>query len=137
MLHQIALEGLAAIVLSLSIPIIAIVMVFTNEIKKKQRDTELRLALIQAGTDADTAKLLIEEQTKKHSKYGTLRTGCFFLGAGLGAMCNALFGVSADDIYFWMTIAGGVGVGLLIAFIIEYWLTKKDGEQEQQQNNRQ
>ena len=47
-------------------------------------------------------------------------------------MCNALFGVSPDDIYFWMTIAGGVGVGLLIAFIIEYWLSQKEGGQEQQ-----
>ena len=125
------IEGIFAIVLSLSIPIVAILMVFINEINKKKRDTELRLALIQAGTDADTAKILIEEKAKKKNKYDTLRTGSFFLGAGLGAVCNALCGVSADDIYFWMTIVGGIGVGMLIAFVIEYKLSKKDTKEEE------
>lgn len=127
------LESILAIFLSLSIPIVAILMVFISSMKKKKHDTELRLALIQAGTDADTTKILIEEQEKKDSKFGPLRTGCFFVGAGLGAMCNALCGVSANDIYFWMTIAGGVGVGLLIAFVIEYKLSKK--EQKEQEEN--
>ena len=56
-------------------------------------------------------------------------------GAGLGALCNGLAGVSSDDIYFWIAIAAGMGLGLLIAFIIEYKLTKKDqravGQDEQ------
>lgn len=128
MFETVALEGVLAIGLSLSIPIVAILMVFISSMKKKKHDTELRLALIQAGTDADTAKILIEEQRDKHEKYGPLRTGCFFLGAGLGALCNALCGVAADDIYFWLTIAGGVGVGLIIAFVIEYKLSKKEQE---------
>ena len=58
-----------AVVLSLSIPIVAIVMVFITIIKKKNRDTELRLALIQQGTDAETAKL---RQTDFH---GVWRNG--------------------------------------------------------------
>ena len=127
------LERLMLIVLGLSIPIVAIVMVFTSEIKKKKNETDLRLALIQAGTDAETAKILIEEKASKDSKYGTLRAGCFFLGAGLGAMCNAIFGVSADDIYFWMAITGGIGVGMLIAFVIEYKLTKKETREHAEQ----
>lgn len=126
------LEGIFAIVFSLSIPIVAILMGFISEINKKKRDTELRLALIQAGTDADTAKILIEEKAKKHNKYGTLRTGGFFIGAGLGALCNALCGVNSDDIYFWMTIAGGVGIGLIIAFAIEYKLSKKEQTEQQE-----
>lgn len=125
------LEGVFAIVLSLSIPIVAILMVFISEINKKKRDTELRLALIQAGTDADTAKILIEEKAKKKNKYGSLRTGCFFVGAGLGALCNALCGVDYHDIYYWMTVAGGIGVGMLIAFVIEYKLSKKDTKEEE------
>lgn len=127
------LESLMAIVLSLSIPIIGIVMFFTSEIKKKKNETDLRLALIQAGADAETAKILIEEKASKDSKYGTLRGGSFFLGAGLGAICNGLCGVSADDIYFWMAIVGGIGVGMLIAFVIEYKLTKKDQQEQGQQ----
>ena len=128
MFETVVLEGVLAIGLSLSIPIVAILMVFISSMKKKKHDTDLRLALIQAGTDADTAKILIEEQHDKHEKYGPLRTGCFFAGAALGAVCNGLFGVSSDDIYFWMAIAGGVGVGLIIAFVIEYKLSKKEQE---------
>ena len=125
--------GIFAIVLSLSIPIVAIVMGIMSDIKKKQRDTELRLALIQAGTDAETTKALLKEQEKKPNKFITLRWGCVLAGAGLGALCNGLAGVSSDDIYFWIAIAAGMGLGLLIAFIIEYKLTKKDQQTAPQQ----
>lgn len=126
------LEGVFAIVLSLSIPIVAILMVFISEIQKKKHDTELRLALIQAGTDAETAKILIEEKSKKKDKYGSLRTGCFFVGAGLGALCDALCGVDYHDIYYWMTVAGGVGIGLIIAFVIEYKFSQKEQKEKKE-----
>ena len=130
MLNGIELNGLFAIVLSLFIPIVAIVMVFITSIKKKNRDTELRLALIEKGADPETAKLLIEEQAEKHDKYSSLRWACVLIGAGLGALCNGLCGVDTKDIYFWIAIAAGMGIGLLISFIVEYKLTKKE-QQEQ------
>lgn len=115
-----------AVVLSLSIPIVAIVMVFITYIKKKNRDTELRLALIQQGTDAETAKLLIEEQAEKHDKYSSLRWACILIGMGLGALVDALLGLAPKhNIYFWLIIAAGMGIGLLTSFIVEYKLTKK------------
>ena len=121
------IAGIFAIVLSLSIPIVAIVMGIMSDIKKKQRDTELRLALIQAGTDPETTKALLKEQDKKPNKFITLRWGCVLVGAGLGTALNGYFGVSPKhDIYFWLAIAAGMGIGLLIAFIIEYKLSKKD-----------
>lgn len=114
------------VILSLSIPIVAIVMVFITIIKKKNRDTELRLALIQQGTDAETAKLLIKEQAEKHDKYSSLRWACILIGMGLGALVDALLGLAPKhDIYFWLIIAAGMGIGLLISFIVEYKLTKK------------
>ena len=132
MLQGYELEGLFAIVLSLSIPIVAIVMVFITSIKKKNRDTELRLALVQQGTDAETAKLLIEEQAEKHDKYSSLRWACVLIGLGLGALIDALLGLPPKhNIYFWLIIAAGMGIGLLISFIVEYKLTKK----EQQENS--
>ena len=101
MLQGYELEGLFAIVLSLSIPIVAIVMVFITSIKKKNRDTELRLALVQQGTDAETAKLLIEEQAEKHDKYSSLRWACVLIGLGLGALIDALLGLPPKhNIYF-------------------------------------
>lgn len=126
------IAGIFAIVLSLSIPIVAIVMGIMSDIKKKQRDTELRLALIQAGTDPETTKALLKEQEKKPNKYITLRWGCVLAGAGLGAICNGWAGVSSNDIYFWIAIAAGMGIGLLVAFIIEYKLTKKEKDTVQQ-----
>ena len=127
------LEGVFAIVLSLSIPIVAIVMGITSEIKKKQRDTELRLALIQAGTDAETAKILIEERQKKHSKYSSLRWGCVLVGMGLGALCNYFLNVNPKhDIYFWLIIAAGMGIGLLTSFVIEYKFMKEERTEQQE-----
>lgn len=131
MLHGYELQGLFAIVLSLFIPIVAIVMVFITSIKKKNRDTELRLALIEKGADPETAKLLIEEQEEKHNKYSSLRWACVLIGMGLGALINALLGLAPKhNIYFWLIIAAGMGIGLLISFIVEYKLTKKE-QQEQ------
>ena len=131
MLQGYELEGLFAIVLSLSIPIVAIVMVFITSIKKKNRDTELRLALVQQGTDAETAKLLIEEQAEKHDKYSSLRWACVLIGLGLGALIDALLGLPPKhNIYFWLIIAAGMGIGLLISFIVEYKLTKKEQQEK-------
>ena len=123
------LEGVFAIVLSLSIPIVAILMGFITEIKKKRCDTELRLALIQAGTDAETAKILIEEQQKKHNKYSSLRWGCILLGLGLGALCSYFLNVNPEREYFWLIIAAGMGIGLLASFVIEYKLMKKEPQE--------
>ena len=50
------------IVLSLIIPIVAIVMTFIADIKKKRRDTELRLAIIQQGIDAEKGKEDTQEE---------------------------------------------------------------------------
>ena len=123
--HDIA--GILAVTLSLLVPIVAILMVFITDIKKKRRDTEIRLAIIQAGTDAETARILIEQQPKKNDKYNGLRWGCILVGVGLGALCDALLDISPKhNIYFWLIIAAGMGIGLLVSFVIEYKLAKKE-----------
>ena len=133
-------NDLIAIIFSLSIPIVAIVMAFIMLIKKKNRETDLRLAIIEKGTDPETAKLLIEQQEKKQDHYGThygsLRMGCVLVGAGLGALCSGLCGVDTHDIYFWIAIGAGMGIGLLISFIIENKLKRKQ-EAEAQANEPQ
>lgn len=121
-----ALTGVFAVVLALCIPIVAIVMGITSDIKKKQHDTELRLALIQARTDPEITKALLKDQEKKPNKFITLRWGCVLVGAGLGAAWDGYFGVRSDDIYFWLAVAAGMGIGLLIAFLIEHKISKKE-----------
>ena len=121
------IAGILAVTLSLLIPIVSILMVFITDIKKKRRDAEIRMALIQAGTDAETAKILVEQQPKKNDKYSGLRWGCIFVGIGLGALCNALLDINPKhNIYFWLIIAAGMGIGLLVSFVIEYKLAKKE-----------
>lgn len=113
------------IVLSLIIPIVAIVMTFIADIKKKRRDTELRLAIIQQGIDAETAKVLTEKEPE--DKYSGLRWGCILVGLGLGALCDVLLGLPPKhNIFFWIIIASGIGIGLLVSFVIEYKLAKKE-----------
>ena len=131
MLAPVEFEGIAAIIFSLSIPIVAIVCVFVASVKNKRRETELRKAIIENHLDAESIKLLIEQPKKQSSKYSTLRNGCLFVGVGLGALADYLLGLAPKhDIAYWLVIACGMGIGLLASFIIEYRLTAKEKEKQ-------
>ena len=121
-------EGIIAIVLSLSIPIVAIIFGAIMSIRKKQSETELRKLLIEHNTDLETAKALIEEKEKKSNKYSSLRWACILIGLGIGAFADFLLGLEPKhNIYFWLVIAFGIGLGLLVSFIFEYKLQEKEG----------
>ena len=122
---------ISAIVLSLSIPIVAIICVVVMSIRKKQSETELRKLLIEHNTDLETAKALIEEQEKKSNKYVALRWACILIGLGVGAFADFLLGiVPHDGIYFWIIIAFGIGLGLLVSFFVELKLQKNEAREE-------
>ena len=126
-MYPVELEGLFAIVLSLSIPIVAIIFGAIMSIRKKQSETELRRLLIEHNTDIETAKALIEEKEKKSNKYSSLRWACILIGLGVGAFADFLLGLEPKhNIYFWLIIAFGIGLGLLVSFFFEYKLQKKD-----------
>ena len=120
---------LAGVILSLSIPIVAIIMVFMTVMNKKKHDKEVRQLIIENHTDAETAKLLIDEPKKAKKPgtidLGTLRTACMLLGVGLGAGIDWLANVSTKSIYFWLIVAFGVGIGMLCSFLVELRLAKK------------
>ena len=125
------LEGIFAIVLSLSIPIVAIIFGSIMAIRKKQSETELRRLLIEHNTDIETAKALIEEKEKKSNKYSSLRWACILIGLGIGAFADFLLGLnSVDGIYFWIIIACGIGLGLLVSFFVELKLQKNEAKEE-------
>ena len=127
-MYPVELEGLFAIVLSLSIPIVAIIFGAIMSIRKKQSETELRKLLIEHNTDLETAKALIEEKEKKSNKYSSLRWACILIGLGVGAFADFLLGLEAKhNIYFWLIIAFGIGLGLLVSFFFEYKLQEKEG----------
>ena len=127
MFAPVELEGIVAIVFSLSIPIVAVVCVFIASVKNKRSETELRKAIIENHLDAESIKLLVEQPKKKSDKYTTLRNGCLLAGVGLGALADYLLGLAPKhDITYWLVIACGMGIGLLTSFIIEYRLSVKE-----------
>ena len=130
-MHPVELEGVLAIVLSLTIPIVAIIFGSIIAIRKKQSETELRKLLIENNTDLETAKALIEEKEKKSNKYSSLRWACILIGLGIGAFTDFLLGLnSVDGIYFWIIIAFGIGLGLLVSFFVELKLQKNEVREE-------
>lgn len=133
-MHPVELEGIFAIVLSLAIPIVAIICGVVMSIRKKQSETELRKLLIEHNTDLETAQALIEEQEKKSNKYVSLRWACVLIGLGVGAFADFLLGLEPKhNIYFWLVIAFGIGLGLLVSFFIELKLQNKENQQTTQQ----
>ena len=124
--------GLVAVILSLGLPMVAIVMAFIRKMKKNQQEKEIRQLIIENKTDPETAKLLIDEPKKAKEPrkpgtidLGTLRTACILLGVGLGAAINWLAGINTGGIYFWLIIAFGIGIGMLCSFLVELRLAKK------------
>lgn len=120
---------LVAVILSLGLPIVVVVMVLIAKMNKEKQQKELRQLIIENKTDPETAKLLIDEP-KKAKKPGTidlgnLRFACMLLGVGLGAGINWLAGVNTHNIYFWLIVAFGIGIGMLCSFLVELRIAKK------------
>ena len=124
------LTGIFAVVLSLSIPIVAIIFGTKTSIRKKESETELRRLIIENHTDLETARALIEERDRKSNKYISLRWACILIGMGVGTLADYLLGLSPQgDIYFWLVIAFGVGLGMLVSFFVELKLQQKHDSQ--------
>jgi hypothetical protein len=122
-----------AIILTLGIPIVAIIGGFISSIRKNQNETELRRLIIENQTDLETAKALIAEPDKKAGNFGTLRGACALIGLGFGAIASILLGLplnGSKGIYFWILLAFGVGLGLLVSFLVEMKLQKKMKNEE-------
>ena len=121
--------GLAGVILIFGLPVIAIVMGFWSYMHKNTKDKEIRQLIIENHVDPETAKLLIDEPKKAPKPgtidLGTLRTACMLLGVGLGTLINWLANIATKNIYFWLIIAFGVGIGMLCSFLVEMHLAKK------------
>ncbi len=128
-MNSIDLEATLAIILSLGIPIIAIVMTFIAVIRKHSDQTRLRLSLVEHATDPESARLLLAEQAAPvSSKYRLLRYGCATTGLGLGALAASLMGINIKEQGFLIAIILGLGLGMLAGFVAEYLLTRKHPE---------
>ena len=106
-----ALTGLVTMFLSLSIPIIAVIMSVWNNVKNKEKDTELRKLIVEKQVDTESVRLLIAQMEKKSNPYKPLRWGCVLVGAGLGALVNYLIHTEVASPFFWLVACAGSGSG--------------------------
>ena len=114
-----------------------IVLFFVAYIRNKRAEHEMRMRLLENGSDPELAKVLIESKLKKEPKLVMLRIG-------LPAIFASLFGFG---FFYWMNtqvenpnsfdgapimlifiVVFGIGLGLISALLIERKLLKKAEE---------
>ena len=118
--------GLLAVFMSLVIPIPAIIAGCIISVGNKKREKEIRQLIIENDLDIERAKLLIEKPQKKDNNiYGFLRGGMMFIGLGLGLLADYLLGIETRNMYFWLILSVGIGIGMLASFFAEMKLSEK------------
>ena len=120
--------ALAAVIMSMLIPICGIIFGCLVAIRQKKSDAELRRTLIENHTDLETTQAILAERDKKSDKYSSLRGALVLIGVGLGALADYLLDI--NGLFFWFVIAFGVGLGLLASFFIEQNLRDKEAKKE-------
>lgn len=123
------LMGIFAVVLTLTIPIVAIVLSMVKKVTRNKLDNNLRLEIVRSGNSSpEVVKELLKTPEKKASdnKIVALRWGCALAGMGLAALVCHILEIDYDDIYMWMYLILGCGVGLIGAVIVEMVLGKKN-----------
>ena len=118
--------GLLAVFMSLVVPITAIIAGCIISVGNKKREKEIRQLIIENDLDIERAKLLIEKPQKKDNNiYGFLRGGMMFIGLGLGLLADYLLGIETRNMYFWLILSVGIGIGMLASFFAEMKLSEK------------
>ena len=122
------LIGIFAVVLTLTIPIVAIVLSMVKKVTRNKLDNNLRLEIVRSGNSSpEVVKELLKTPEKKASdnKIVALRWGCALAGMGLAALVCHILEIDYDDIYMWMYLVLGCGLGLIISFVVEMVLNKQ------------
>ena len=131
------IEYIMGSILTAAAIITPIVLFFVAYIRNKRAEHELRMRLLENGSDPELAKVLIESKLKKEPKLVMLRIG-------LPAIFASLFGFG---FFYWMNtqvenpnsfdgapimlifiVVFGIGLGLISALLIERKLLKKADE---------
>lgn len=127
------IEYIMGSILTAAAIITPIVLFFVAYIRNKRAEHELRMRLLENGSDPELAKVLIESKLKKEPKLVMLRIG-------LPAIFASLFGFG---FFYWMNtqvenpnsfdgapimlifiVVFGIGLGLISALLIERKLLK-------------
>lgn len=114
------LKQIVGIIMVFAVPLSLIIGLVYYLVDMKRNAFRLRSEIISGGVDCDTARLLLEETGRRNSlSFATLRLGLLLFFTGIAAVLARV----AD--FTILTAAIGGGVGLLIAFVIEWKMVEK------------
>jgi ABC-type dipeptide/oligopeptide/nickel transport system permease component len=112
-----------------------IVLFFVAHIRNKKAQHELRMRLLENGSDPELAKALIESKPKSQPKLVMLRIGlpaifASLFGCGFVYILNQTASKDFEGAVLLLifAIVFGIGLGLVTALIIEHKLLKKADE---------
>ena len=108
--------------LGITCGIVAVICSTVTKIRKDKEESRIRQSIIDNHIDPDTAKLLVRNKKPLKNIFITLRWGLILLFGGIGYF----LGISiTSDSFAWVLSGIGVGIALLISFLVEYKLTRK------------
>lgn len=128
------LTEIVAIVMSLTIPIVAIIVGAWVVYNKKKNETKIKQSIILNNLDAEAAKMLLADMEKpEKNKYKTLQSACMLIGLGVGYGASLLLDVQVEKNHFgfWILMAVGIGMGLLVSFFLTRKLSNTDKKTEE------
>jgi UPF0716 family protein affecting phage T7 exclusion len=126
--------GFVASIMGIACGMLAVIGGVIAKIVKMKNERMTRQSIIENKIDSETAKLLITPtEDKKRSPYSAMQWGCTLLGLALGYVVTLLLGINENLVGFWIILAAGVGVGLLISFIIKQKLEDKKSRSSQKE----
>ena len=112
-----------------------IVLFFVAYVRNKRAEHELRMRLLENNSNPELAKVLIESKLKKEPKLVMLRIGlpaifASLFGGGFVYILNQTASKDFDGavLLLILTVAFGIGLGLVTALIIEHKLLKRAEE---------
>lgn len=118
------LKQIVGIIMVFAVPLSLIIGLVYYLVDMKRKAFRLRSEIISGGVDCDTARLLLEETGRRHSlSFATLRLGLLLFFTGIAAVLARV--ADFTILTLWLTAAIGGGVGLLIAFVIEWKMVEK------------
>lgn len=119
------LVGLVSAVMGILCGIIGIISGTISSIKKRNYEMRIRESIIENHVDTETAKILVTpESQKRNDPYAMLRWGLALLGIGVGYLVAWFLDLDKDFGWF-VLMAAGCGVGLLISFFVSLRMEQK------------
>ena len=130
------MEKILAIFMSMAIPIVMAICYTVKSILNKRSEIELRKTIAEANDiDPETAKALVanpsQQDNKMRKSTNNLTGGLSLIGLGIGLIIANLMNFSSNQIEFWISLAFGTGLGLLISFLITWKLISRIEQKEQ------